>query len=140
MRAGSANPCGPGSTRSWPVPGPEFDRRRFPPHNRSSGNVLQGGGHGMRIWAKALAAAALVLAALAAGSSARAVTSPSISIGADGETAPVFSYANAIRERVFVPVPGLDQDNDGVTDQMAIDIVRPLETSSGLKVPAIIDP
>jgi X-Pro dipeptidyl-peptidase len=94
----------------------------------------------MRIWAKALAAAALVLAALAAGSSARAVTSPSISIGADGETAPVFSYANAIRERVFVPVPGVDQDNDGVTDQMAIDIIRPLETSSGLKVPAIIDP
>ena len=50
-------------------------------------------------------------------------------IGPDDETAPVFSYANAIRERVFIPVPGVDQDDDGVTDRVAIDIIRPTETN-----------
>ena len=58
----------------------------------------------------------------------------------DGKTAPVFSYTNAIRERVFIPVPGVDQDLDGVVDRTAIDIIRPAETDAGLKVPAIIDP
>ena len=85
----------------------------------------------MRRWARALVVAALALFALAAGSTARAADPPSIVIGADGETAPVFSYANAIRERVFIPVPGVDQDGDGVTDQIAIDIVRPAETEPG---------
>ena len=73
------------------------------------------------------------------GQSAAASAPPSIVIGADGETAPVFSYADAIRERVLIPVAGVDQDNDGVTDQVAADIIRPLETTTGLKVPAIID-
>jgi X-Pro dipeptidyl-peptidase len=73
------------------------------------------------------------------GQSAAASAPPSIVIGTDGETAPVFSYANAIRERVLIPVAGVDQDNDGVTDQVAADIIRPLETTTGLKVPAIID-
>src|SRR4051812_10355212 len=57
----------------------------------------------------------------------------------DGETQPVFSYASAIRERVWVPVLGVDQNSDGVADRVALDIVRPAETGSGLKVPAIID-
>ena len=35
-------------------------------------------------------------------------------LGPDGETADVFSYANAIRERVFIPVLGVDQDADGI--------------------------
>jgi X-Pro dipeptidyl-peptidase len=42
----------------------------------------------------------------------------------------VYSYANAIRERVFVPVPGVDQDGDGIADQMAIEIIRPRHGSS----------
>ncbi len=57
----------------------------------------------------------------------------------DGETQPVFSYAAAIRERVWVPVPGVDQNSDGVADRVALDIIRPAETNAGLKVPAIID-
>ena len=65
---------------------------------------------------------------------------PHIVLGADHETAAVFSYANAIRERVFIPVPGVDQDGDGVIDRVAIDIIRPAETNQGMKVPAIIDP
>ena len=58
----------------------------------------------------------------------------------DGKTSPVFSYDTAIRERVFIPVPGVDQDLDGVVDRTAIDIIRPAETNAGLKAPAIIDP
>jgi X-Pro dipeptidyl-peptidase len=91
----------------------------------------------MRRW---ILAAATVCAIAAATGAAQAADPPTIVIGADGETAPVFSYANAIRERVFIPVPGVDQDADGVTDEIAIDIVRPQETNAGLKVPAIIDP
>ena len=65
---------------------------------------------------------------------------PHIVVGPDHETAAVFSYANAIRERVFIPVPGVDQDADGVFDRVSIDIIRPAETNQGMKVPAIIDP
>ena len=75
---------------------------------------------------------------LALGGTASAAD-PAIVIGADGATAPVFSYADAIRERVFIPVPGVDQDLDGVVDRTAIDIIRPAESNAGLKVPAIID-
>ena len=57
-----------------------------------------------------------------------------------GKTNPVFGYADAIRERVFIPVPGVDQDRDGVDDRTAIEIIRPKESNEGLKVPAIIDP
>jgi X-Pro dipeptidyl-peptidase len=56
-----------------------------------------------------------------------------------GETQPVFSYQDAIRERVFIPVPGIDSDNDGVTDRVSIDIIRPKESGPNLQVPAIID-
>src|SRR4051794_38734589 len=95
----------------------------------------------MRSWIKAAAVAAVALFALAIGGTAGAADPSSIVIGAGGGTAPVFSYADAIHERVFVPVPGVDQDNDGVTDRVAVDIVRPRETSTaGLHVPAIIDP
>src|SRR3954464_1651945 len=97
----------------------------------------------MRGWVRGLAivATAIVTATLAVGAGASASADPpAIVIGADGETAPVFSYADATRERVFIPVPGVDQDDDGVTDQVAIDIVRPAGSGAGLKVPAIIDP
>ncbi|MFC6324965.1 CocE/NonD family hydrolase [Microbacterium koreense] len=54
-------------------------------------------------------------------------------------TEPISDYASAIRERIFIPVPGVDQDLDGETDVTAIDIIRPIETAGDLKVPAIID-
>jgi X-Pro dipeptidyl-peptidase len=57
----------------------------------------------------------------------------------DGRTAPVFGYDDAIRERVFIPVAGVDQDLDGTDDVTAIDIIRPLASDAGLRVPAIID-
>ena len=43
-----------------------------------------------------------------------------------GETAPVYSYADAIRETVWVTAP--DLDGDGEPDRVAVDIVRPRET------------
>ena len=89
------------------------------------------------IWL-AFALAAFIVSSV--GQTAAATDPPAIVIGADGETAPVFSYADAVRERVFIPVAGVDQDNDGVTDEIAADIIRPAETTAGLKVPAIIDP
>jgi X-Pro dipeptidyl-peptidase len=89
--------------------------------------------------ARKLAGGALGLAALfmAGVAPAAAQTTPVIE---NGRTAPAFGYADAIRERVFIPVPGVDQDNDGVTDRTAIDVIRPKATDEGLKAPAIIDP
>jgi X-Pro dipeptidyl-peptidase len=52
----------------------------------------------------------------------------------------VFGYADAIRERVFIPLPGVDQDGNGEPDRTAIDIIRSKATAEGLKAPAIIDP
>src|SRR4051812_9162467 len=95
----------------------------------------------MKIGAKSLAAGAFTVAALALGAGAAAASAPqALTLGPDGETAPVYSYTTAIRERVWVPVAGVDQDADGVTDRVAIDIMRPAETATGLKVPAIIEP
>src|SRR4051795_7740311 len=94
----------------------------------------------MKIGAKSLAAGAFTVAALALGApAAHAQSSPTITVGADGKTAPVFSYVDAKRERVWIPVAGVDQDSDGVTDRVAIDIIRPKESGPNLKVPAIID-
>ena len=98
---------------------------------------MRGSASRLAVVAMAICAGAF---AFTAASASAATDPPAITIGPDGETAPVFSYADAIRERVFIPVPGDDQDGDGITDQMSIDIIRPAETSSGLKVPAIIDP
>ncbi|BCL26307.1 Xaa-Pro dipeptidyl-peptidase [Streptomyces aurantiacus] len=55
------------------------------------------------------------------------------------ESAPVYSYDNAVRESVWVDT-GLDGDSDGRTDRVAVDIVRPSEPAQqGRKVPVIMD-
>src|ERR1044072_6015487 len=54
-----------------------------------------------------------------------------------GRTSAVYDYTQAVRERVFIPQPGIDQDRNGVMDWITADIIRP-NTSD--KVPAIIDP
>ncbi|HET8758527.1 MAG TPA: CocE/NonD family hydrolase [Solirubrobacteraceae bacterium] len=59
--------------------------------------------------------------------------------GPDGLTAPTYSYQDATRERVYIPVTGVDQDADGMTDRVAIEIIRPQASGPALKVPAIID-
>src|SRR4051812_30025847 len=94
----------------------------------------------MRSGARWFAAGVATVAALAmAAPAAHAQASPTITVGADGKTAPVFSYADAIRERVYIPVAGVDQNSDGATDRVAIDIIRPKESGPNLKVPSVID-
>ncbi|WP_277740059.1 Xaa-Pro dipeptidyl-peptidase [Streptomyces sp. LX-29] len=55
------------------------------------------------------------------------------------ESRPVYSYANAIRESVWVDT-GLDGDADGRADRVAVDIVRPREPAQqGRRIPVIMD-
>jgi X-Pro dipeptidyl-peptidase len=57
----------------------------------------------------------------------------------NGRTQPVFGYADAVRQRVWVPIE-YDTDRDGTDDRIAIDIIRPRATATeGLEVPTIID-
>jgi X-Pro dipeptidyl-peptidase len=93
----------------------------------------------MRGLAVKAAVGAIALAALGFGTGTARAADPVISVGADGTTAPNFSYKDAIRERVFIPVAGIDSDGNGITDRVAVDIVRPKESGPSLKVPAIID-
>ena len=86
-----------------------------------------------------LALGAVALASVGVGGTAQAAD-PAITIGADGRSAPVFDYQEAIRERVYIPQPGIDQDRDGVDDKVAVDIIRPKESGPAVSVPAIIDP
>ncbi|HEV8174786.1 MAG TPA: Xaa-Pro dipeptidyl-peptidase [Actinoplanes sp.] len=56
-----------------------------------------------------------------------------------GETVPTYSYADAIRESVWVQAP-TDADQDGLPDRIAVDLVRPREAAAaGIKVPVIMD-
>ena len=55
------------------------------------------------------------------------------------QTVPVYSYANAIRESVWVQAP-FDSDHDGQPDRIAVDLVRPREAAAAhVKVPVIMD-
>ena len=80
---------------------------------------------------------AAVLAVLAIHTGAGAGTAGDRTTG--GETNPVFGYADAIRERVFIESP-YDSDKNNVKDIIAIDIKRPKATNEGLKAPVIMDP
>ncbi|MGW1915972.1 Xaa-Pro dipeptidyl-peptidase [Streptomyces sp. NPDC002076] len=89
------------------------------------------------IWrALATAVAAILTAAFLTPSAAQAATGAS---RAPRESRPVYSYAHAVRESVWVDT-GLDEDGDGRTDRVAADIVRPAEPArQGRKVPVIMD-
>jgi X-Pro dipeptidyl-peptidase len=86
-----------------------------------------------------VALCAMVVAglAVATGGTATAATSP-FRI-ANGVSQPIYSYDNAIRETVWVDV-GTDLDNDGTTDRVAVDIIRPAEpAANGQRIPVIMD-
>jgi X-Pro dipeptidyl-peptidase len=71
---------------------------------------------------------------LAAAVCALATAAPALA-----DTEPIYSYTDALRERVWID-SGFDSDKDGFTDRIAVDIMRPQETATaGLKVPVIID-
>ncbi|ALG12180.1 CocE/NonD family hydrolase [Kibdelosporangium phytohabitans] len=54
----------------------------------------------------------------------------------DGVSQPTFSYADAIRETVYVEAP-VDGDRDGRNDRVVADVIRPAQTAQGMKVPVI---
>jgi X-Pro dipeptidyl-peptidase len=54
---------------------------------------------------------------------------------ADGVTQPIYSFADAVRETVWVDI-GLDLDGNGVGDRVATDIIRPATTA---QVPVIVE-
>ncbi|MGF1432488.1 Xaa-Pro dipeptidyl-peptidase [Kitasatospora sp. LaBMicrA B282] len=57
----------------------------------------------------------------------------------DGASQPVYSYADAIRETVWVDT-GLDDERDGHHDRVAADIIRPREPAeAGRRIPVIMD-
>jgi X-Pro dipeptidyl-peptidase len=89
------------------------------------------------IWrALATAVVAVLTAAVLTPTAARAATATG---PAPRESRPVYSYAHAVRESVWVDT-GLDEDGDGRTDRVAADIVRPSEPArQGRKVPVIMD-
>ncbi|MDX3194710.1 Xaa-Pro dipeptidyl-peptidase [Streptomyces sp. MN03-5084-2B] len=70
-----------------------------------------------------------ILAVLLSGAVAPAAAAPAAS-------EPVYDYAKAIRETVWVDI-GRDGDGDGRSDRVAADIVRPGEATS--RVPVIMD-
>src|SRR5262245_32006951 len=55
----------------------------------------------------------------------------------NGVTDPIYSYADAIRESVWVQAP--DGDGDGQMDLVTADIIRPKELDGVTPVPVIID-
>src|ERR1044071_825319 len=88
----------------------------------------------MRIGSRGLAAGALALAALALGGGgvAQAQSGPVLE---GGKTKAVYDYKTAIRERVFIPQPGIDQDKNGQDDWVTADVIRPAEGSATNKMP-----
>ncbi|MGW2937903.1 Xaa-Pro dipeptidyl-peptidase [Streptomyces sp. NPDC001156] len=79
------------------------------------------------------------LATAAVAALLAAFLTPSAAHGAPRESRPVYSYANAVRESVWVDT-GLDGDADGRNDRVAVDIVRPREPAAqGRKIPVIMD-
>ena len=76
---------------------------------------------------------AAVVVALASSVSLRAQT-PTFN---NGLAQPVFSTAGLITQNVWVDVPGLDTDRDGINDRIRIQIRRPV-TSPGVRLPIVM--
>ncbi len=93
---------------------------------------------GISHFSRIIATAALALTgAVALPATARAEPPPK---HVDGNTTiPVYSYAGAVREVVWVQST-TDSDGDGALDRIAVDIVRPVDaTQPDLKVPVILE-
>ena len=91
----------------------------------------------MTVHGRKLAIGLLALAAIGLGGESAAAQGPVLEAG---KTKAVYDYKAAIRERVFIPQSGIDQDANGAMDWITIDIIRPSEGSPTNKMPAIIDP
>ena len=73
---------------------------------------------------RGVAAGALTLAALVLGGGVAEAQGPVLE---DGKTKAVYDYRQAVRERVAIPQPGIDQDGNGQDDWVTADILRPVE-------------
>jgi X-Pro dipeptidyl-peptidase len=56
----------------------------------------------------------------------------------DGLAQPVFAGQDVIRHNVWVEIPGLDTDRDGVNDRIRAQISRPSATEKGTKLPVVL--
>ncbi len=90
--------------------------------------------------AAALALIGSATVANAAPAAAGTATSPAAApFVRGGQTVPVYSYAKAIHESVYVQAP-FDSDHDGKPDRIAVDIIRPAEAAAAhVRVPVIMD-
>ncbi|WP_369174183.1 CocE/NonD family hydrolase [Streptomyces sp. R28] len=79
--------------------------------------------------------AVLGLAAALGAAAAPATATPRAPYVRGTSTVPFYSYAGAVRESVWVSTP-LDNDEDGVPDKVAVDVVRP--RTGGVRVPVIM--
>src|ERR1700742_114922 len=91
----------------------------------------------MRGGVKGLAAGGLTLAAFVLGAGVAQAQGPVLE---NGKTKAVYDYKAAVKQRVFIPQPGIDADRNGLDDWITADVLRPAEASPANKVPAIIDP
>jgi X-Pro dipeptidyl-peptidase len=57
---------------------------------------------------------------------------------ADGLAQPVFAGQPVIRHNVWVEVPGLDTDRDGVNDRIRVQVSRPDATERGTRLPIVL--
>ncbi|HKT03854.1 MAG TPA: Xaa-Pro dipeptidyl-peptidase [Rugosimonospora sp.] len=79
------------------------------------------------------------VAAVCATTPGPAVAAPAAPFIRGTSTVPVYSYANAIRESVWVVIPA-DNDGDGKPDRVAVDLVRPREAAAAhVRVPVIME-
>ncbi|MFI8191219.1 Xaa-Pro dipeptidyl-peptidase [Streptomyces sp. NPDC085946] len=79
------------------------------------------------------------LATAATAALTATLLTPAAADAAPRESRPVYSYDDAVREAVWVDT-GLDEDGDGRTDRVAVDVVRPREPArQGRKIPVIMD-
>jgi X-Pro dipeptidyl-peptidase len=82
---------------------------------------------------------AVLTAVLAAPAEAHPAHRAAAPADATTGTQPIYSYADAIRQSVWVNT-GLDGDGDGKPDRVAADIIRPSEpAAAGQQVPVIMD-
>lgn len=92
-----------------------------------------------RITLAAVVALSAVAAAAGASPTPSRAQEPGRIVVRNGVTQPVFSYADAVRETVYVQ-SSIDGDGDQQLDLLATDIIRPAATDGGdLQVPVIYE-
>ena len=56
----------------------------------------------------------------------------------DGLAQPVFAGQPVIRHNVWIEVPDLDSDRDGVNDRIRVQVSRPDATERGTRLPIVL--